>query len=567
VTLQTGAPSIASISPNSATVGAQPAPITVAGENLIDAFGQSGVRDYSVSITGGVSASIGGFNDNATQATVTYSTLTSSNVGQQTLKVTNSFGASNGETFTVGYPPAQVTNVKPPSWLAGTLNLPVTITGQNFGTQPTLTISAPGASLNPGYTTTTNGQYQTINATVNIAANAPSEAVNITVQPGYAGSSFMCNCPQGQSPIGTYAAEVQQNLPPPTITIQNGGTNSPYAGQQVSLSVSPPIGGLTIDTNKIVWSFSNPADAVVNYAASAASGCYVPVAASGAPGECQGSGNLNNTQSTLGPFYFIVPGASEAIWVSVSYEMANGLDSDPVVATQAFTIIGPTGNLLPTAYDLNNDGATVLGNANGNPASLKMSNAPNDPNVNFNPNVGVRFDDLAVLPRGSLNWVQILNSVNYLQIAPAGYAPTSSNAAAQLDGVYPYPSASNNTTNDSPNRPDLLAGLGEGAISFNATMYALWDPAIPHTGQPNCAPATTDPHTYASTASTCASIPVPLGSVAWTWTPCAINTVPPPPAATGPSWVLKCGKGSVNPGTASGYPTWTSCHHSENGGC
>lgn len=261
-------------------------------------------------------------------------------------------------------------------------------------------------------------------------------------------------------------------------------------------------------------------------------------------------------------------GAQETVYVDAYYKMADGSTAPAPRATQAFTVNGPTGSLLPNGYVQTNDTATVLGNSTGNPASLKMSNAPTDPNVNWNPNVGVRFDDLATLPRGSLMWVQILNTVNYLQIAPtnSGYTPTSSNAAAQLDGVYPYVSASNNTTNDAPSRSDLLAGLGEGAISFDATMYALWDSAIPPAGQTSCTPATTNV-TYKSTASTCSSIPVPLGSIEWKWTPCAINTIPPPPAATGPSWVRKCGPGSISSGIASGYPTWTSCHKSANGGC
>jgi hypothetical protein len=554
VQVSSAQPSINSIDHNTGTIG-KSGTIAVHGDNLLDPFtGQA-----SPSITGsGVTLSPTS-SSTSQEVDLNYSIDQGATAGDRSLTLSNRFGTSNAARFTVGYPAAIVTSLNPPSWQAGQ-NFTLTVNGTGFGTAPTVNISG-AAGVQNGLATNTNPQGTQTQVPVTVQANAPTGTATVTVTPGYTGSGFYCgNC--NGSPNGTDTAPVQQNLPAPTITIQNGGTNTPFAGQSVSLSVSAP--GFTIDHQ--TWSFGNNSDVVAGWNASAASGCYVSVTGTGT-GSCTGQ-SLNLTQTQLGNFYFIVPGQQESVYVDAYYKMADGSTSPAQRATLTFSVQGPTGNLRPNGYVQTNDTATVLGNPTGNPASLKMSNAPTDPNVSFNPIVGVRLDDLATLPRGSLMWVQILNTVNYLQIAPPNsqFTPPS-NATAQLDGVYPYPSASSNTTNDSPSRKDLLAGLGEAAISFDATMYALWDPAIPPTGQTSCTPATTNPSTYTSTASTCASIPVPLGSIEWKWTPCAINTIPPPPAATGPSWVLKCGPGFINSGTASGYPTWKSCHTSGLGKC
>ncbi len=548
--IDTDYPEVSSINPSSITVGTS-GTITVNGQNFIDYFGDAPTPFINNS---GVTLSLGSISD--TQAKVSYSVTTGAATGDFGLNLKGLFGNGEPATLAVGDPTPVVTSISPSVWYAGN-SYTVTITGTNFGTSPTSSISAaPGVTYGQ-----TGGNDTTITASVTVAPNAPTTnpiTVSVTSQGFGGGSGFFSGT--GGSASASNTAQSVENIPSPTINLLNGTPNSPYAGGPVLLSVTPPP-GFTLASQ--TWSFGKTNDVVAGWNASAASGCYVSVTGTGT-GACPGQ-SLNLTQTQLGNFYFIIPAVAETVTVNAVYNLAGGSTTAAPAKTQTFNVQGPTGNLLPTAYDLNNDGATVLGNANGNPASLKMSNAPSDPNVNFNPVVGVRFDDLAVLPRGSFNWIQILNTVNYLQIAPAGFTGPS-NAAAQLDGVYPYPQGSVNTTNDSPGRPDLLAGLGVAAISFDATMYALWDAAIPRTGQANCSPATTNTN-YVSTASTCASIPIPLGAVEWKWTPCAINTDPPPPAGTGPIWVLKCGPGSVSPGTASGYPTWTSCHKSANGSC
>jgi len=53
--------------------------------------------------------------------------------------------------------------------------------------------------------------------------------------------------------------------------------------------------------------------------------------------------------------------------------------------------------------------------------------------------------------------------------------------------------------------------FGEAAVSFDATMYVLWDPALPS----GCTAVWTDTNAspYIPHASQCTSIPIPLGSV------------------------------------------------------
>jgi hypothetical protein len=230
--------------------------------------------------------------------------------------------------------------------------------------------------------------------------------------------------------------------------------------------------------------------------------------------------------------------------------------------------------------------STGAPNPNADPAALQMLNAPGHPYVAPNyPTVGIFFNELPTWPAntGSFIWVQILNSVIYSQIYSASQAAAAAtpyvpptNVGLGLDGQYPYLdklNQANPTTSDAPGRLDLYNYSGEVGESFDATMYVLWDPAIPPSGQTSCTTAwvdtTTTPY-YTPHSSTCASIPVPLASVEWTWRACAINQLAPPPAGAVqplPNWFVQCGQGGYSQTQASGYPEWTTCNASNFGGC
>ena len=539
VSLQTGAPSIASISPVSAIVGAQPTPITVRGENLVDAFG-----DSSVSITGGVNASIGS-GESATQATVNYSTLTNSNAGRQTLTISNSFGKSNGETFTVGYPTPTIASISPTTtWYAGS-SYTITITGNNFGTAPTVSIALPSGSIQPA---TSNPSDTSVTVSFAVPVNCASGEAPVTVtSTGFNGSGFYPGS-SGNSPSASYdAPQAVAQTPVPQIMFNGGNisgtTQAVQPGQQIALSVPAPA-GYAIQNQS--WLFSNETAITGGFVNGAGTIGTQPSAAAG--GSEAADPPLNQELLT---FYWVNP-EDNGETITYTYTLDNG-QSKSAVAT--FNIGGPTGVLLPNTLAQENNSATVLSNALATPVTMTMTNAPGFPQY------GVSFSDLAALPGGKFIWVQILNSVTRSELVPlGGAADPSNNALNQLDGIYPYPVLSPTRTEDSPNMV-FSGGLGEASIAFDATMYVLWDPALPA----GCIPAWSDNTKpfYTPHPSTCSSIPVPLGSVQWTWSACAINSG----VAVSPSWFIQCGPAAINNATTSGYPEWTRCFSSANANC
>ena len=182
---------------------------------------------------------------------------------------------------------------------------------------------------------------------------------------------------------------------------------------------------------------------------------------------------------------------------------------------------------------------------------------------------GIYINDLATLPQGSFTWAQVISSTTYSQLytPTQGYTPPS-NLGLGLDGGYPYPPYNTFAVTDAPGRLDLYTYVGEVGEAFDATMYVMWDPAIPPVGQNSCTPAsvntTTRPY-YTYIPSTCASIPVPLGSVEWEWAACAIDTLAP--TGNGSSWLIGCGNAYAYISDEAEYPEWTTCDSSAFGGC
>jgi hypothetical protein len=280
-----------------------------------------------------------------------------------------------------------------------------------------------------------------------------------------------------------------------------------------------------------------------------------------------GAGQFSPVMNQSGlTFYFLNIGGAET--ATFTWILNNG-DANGASSTADFNILGLSGNLLPSAFAQSGLTGTSLSNAQAQAALMQMTNSP------IKGGVGVYFDDIALPVSdaaqcpgnvggppaqgcGQFIWVQILNSVTQSILLPPSDDTQPANDSNQLDGTYPYafggpPFA----TWDSPSM-GLLWDWGMGAEQFSATMYVLWDPALPA----GCTPAWTDTATqpqYTPHASTCiSSIPIPLGSVKWGWSACSINEMA---AAVGggtmPSWFLQCGVGSGNSaGSANGYPQW-----------
>lgn len=174
--------------------------------------------------------------------------------------------------------------------------------------------------------------------------------------------------------------------------------------------------------------------------------------------------------------------------------------------------------------------------------------------------VGIAFTSNATPPAGynqSVTWVQLVTN-QYQHMASNGPYSLPPSPQTGLDNAYPYTNVSRTTTYDSP-ATNLPSIYGEGWETFTATMYLMWDPGLPS----GCSPAKTVQNpdgSFSSTASTCASIPIPLSSVTWHWSGCAINTLAN--QNNGTTWVRSTANGcpveTLGNAQSAGFPVWTS---------
>jgi hypothetical protein len=553
---------IDTVSPSLITVGTS-GTLTITGENLVDPFGgQPDVQTRLTSGTGsGFTLSSPDFSPDGSEGTVSYQAAQNATVGNWDIGISYMMGFTillsvDSQKLTVGYPPASVTNVAPQPWQAGQSNFNVTITGQNFGPNPTLSIVGMGVSL-ISYTPNANGQ--SIVATVSVDLNTPTGNALVDVGPGYNGP-FVCACTG--SGHGTYSVTVQAATPPPPQILFNGtdvtgATVSVFAGQQIALTGVPPSGFLVTS-----GSWSNPAPGKVVGGYDNGSGAAPPGSAGGhvvamPSTTCPTSDFCNFT-------YYYVSAVTDTL--TLTYVFKNGTRSS---ATVTFNVIGPTGSVLPSASLQTDNHSVVITNATNGSAEMDMGNAPDpaDPTgTKVFPSIGVIVKSSVVLPRGNLIWVQIIQSTTFSQLftPTPGFTPPS-DLGLGLDGGYPYPPLNDSSASDAPGRL-LFSGMGEGAEAFDAIMYVMWDPAIPGPGQTSCKTARVDTSQvpYLFFASTClGSIPVPLGKIEWKWSACAINGG----AGSTPNWGVHCGAAKPLPPGSSGYPEWSTCDSSRNAKC
>jgi len=419
-------------------------------------------------------------------------------------------------------------------WIAGQ-QTSITIAGTGFGTAPTLSATGTGVNLTLN---SASPDGTTIQATATVALTAPSESVTITVQPGYAGNGFYCNC-QGAPPNGTDTATVQPVTPTPQIMFNGGNiagtTQSVVAGRQIALSVPTP-SGYSIQSQS--WVFSNQSAITGGFVNGDGTPGTQPSASAG--GSEASDPSLNQNSLT---FYWVNPGDNGET-VTCTYTLNNGQSAS---ATATFNVGGPSGNLLPspTIDQPSGSGVTFTTNAKCGLYGVPYGGG----------SVGITFQANAQPPttgagtNAAFTWIQLIKSINVRYINASGVNSNPNSGKTGLDGTYPYFSKTANLTYDSPSI-GLQPQLGEVGYQFDATMYLLWDPALPS----GCIPAATDPTTYHSTASTCTSIPIPLGSAEWSWTGCAINTLVQ--QAYPLTWIKQCGVSNLNASQSAGYPTW-----------
>lgn len=231
VSISTAAPSITSISPSSVTIGT-PGTITVNGSNLIDLFTQQSIPSlsgYGVNLTTGSSPT-------SDRVSLNYSFDSNASTGTQSLTLTTPFGTSNGANLTIGYPPATVTGLSPSTWTAGQ-SYEVQITGTNFGSTPTVSLSDPSINVGTPHNTASAGGNSTTVVNVSVQLATPSELVVVTVTPGSGGASFI-QAPGGPSLTGSNTATVVgvqggQNSCPQELDESSGFSKLTYTGLAV----------------------------------------------------------------------------------------------------------------------------------------------------------------------------------------------------------------------------------------------------------------------------------------------------------------------------------------------
>jgi hypothetical protein len=569
-----GDPEVTSTSPSYVFVGSS-GTLVINGDSLINPFGgnpTSVQANYSGGGGSGMTVSGGSFTE--TQGSASYQVAKTATTGLCDIGVSYYLGdvllvSVNEGNLTVGDPTPSITSINPPAWTAGT-TIPITITGTGFGTSPTLTITGPGVTFQPG----TLGDTL-IQATVTIDASSPGGPATIQVQSnGYLGTGF-APAYSGQSSTATGTATITPYVPPVPVIVY--GTNSSacsganldgtqqakIAGQLIQLygcaTLPPPL----YQTSQS-WVVAGPV--VGGYNASAATGT---------------SFTVPNFSTTATQFYWFYPGSYS---VQYSYCVSNGVCTTPASASVTFNISGPA-NLRVVVCP--NGGAVA--NCPMNNENVQLDTVPKlEAGFFGNGIVSIAFSETETAPAGSgannsVQWVQVLTSdafqflttnQQYCGGGPVCTAvPNGWTGSPQLDNTYPYvvfPGAPT-TTNDTPSYPlGLAVSEAEGERSFGAIMYLLWDPALP-TG---CTPANTISNNgvITSTASTCTqSIPIPLGSVTWNTKGCAINTLATATGDNGSTWHLACGTPSQNSpenpvfvasvANVTSYPTWTLTSH------
>ena len=164
----TAAPTLTSLSPNSGAKGANLA-VTLTGTNFVSgatiAVSNPGVTVSNLIVV------------NATQITATFTIAPNAATGPASVTVNTSAGASSAISLTITEPLVPtLTSIAPNTGLPGT-SVPVTLTGNNFVSGSTLSVSNPGLTVtNVNVVNTTQ-----ITATFAVATTAPAGPTNVTV--------------------------------------------------------------------------------------------------------------------------------------------------------------------------------------------------------------------------------------------------------------------------------------------------------------------------------------------------------------------------------------------------
>jgi hypothetical protein len=538
VTVYAGPPRIDSLNPSFGYVGTS-GTITVRGKALIDPFSQTVQASFGGGT--GLTLSAVGASPDGTELILEYTIAKNATVGPVNIVLGDRFGISTNAgqaLFTVADPQPMIFSVLPSVWQAGTSNLPITITGSGFGTNPSVSLAGAGVSLvSVGSTSDTS-----ISATVSIASNAPNETATVTVQSngyGTGGTGFVGSSPSEPSTASYNVMVDSTPAPAPTIflysttNITNQTTNV-ATGQQIALSAMVNLPqGQTITSQS--WS-TPPGTAVGN---------YTNQTGTGPPDNMNGGEPQPLPPNTGSSFTFYWVDSANSREMTYTYTMSNGESNS---ATTTFNVDGPAGvtvgppsggqmqstvNIVPPPNSRSGIYPVLIEGAGGVPGINLLASASHLPTG------------------GKYQWVQLINSDTTEIICPAGPQTKTlvpSSGSPKLDNTYPYSivtttNVTNDGANDSPSVP-LPPPWGELARSFSANMYLMWVP----------------PALSGCSNGTSCTIPVPLGSFQWSWSGDGINTLMPSnnSGVVFPIWNKNEAADSNNGFLSSSvYPSWS----------
>jgi hypothetical protein len=304
----TGIPHITSISKQSANVNSS-GTFTVTGTNLEDSEGVS-VPNFSTTITSSLSGSPGQSSEN-----VSFSVPSTQAPGNYGFTISNMWGTSNAVSFGVPYSPVTVTGISPSLWTAGQSYQAVQITGTNFGSTPTVTLSDPTITVSAPYNTSsaspTSGASTTY-VNLSVPATTPSEPVVVKVTPGSFGSSFV-QVPGGPSLPGSNTAAViglQQSACPDMLDGSSGFSSIASSGAGIvgngTMTVSFSGGSFVGNVTAPYGQYSTP-ESIASHLAALITQRY---SRSGLSAESYGAYILYRSSGTLGAANFTSSDAS-----------------------------------------------------------------------------------------------------------------------------------------------------------------------------------------------------------------------------------------------------------------
>lgn len=166
-TVASQVPTLSAITPNTGSQGAS-VPVTLTGTGFL-AGATVNVSGTGVTVSNVSVAS-------ATQITASFAVAAAAPLGPMNVSVTTSNGTSGTVPFTVVAPGPTLTSISPSNGSQG-LSVPVTLTGTNFLSGATISITNPGVTV----TNLNVASATQIAATFVIAANAAPGAANVTV--------------------------------------------------------------------------------------------------------------------------------------------------------------------------------------------------------------------------------------------------------------------------------------------------------------------------------------------------------------------------------------------------